>query len=186
MQRSRAVIKQATDRKEQEQERKRETKGCRLVIIVSAEPLSAVERICKEKSVRELSVWVWVVVLLIVHFKRVRRIAKSDSQLRHVCLSAWNSSAPTGRIFMKFGIWVIIISIQPLGRVSRNQSPVRRPVWLWHTASWASSQGQVAITFPQLQTFPPSPLGAFTSNDARDLQQRRNVLTDLAQNPNSM
>ena len=31
------------------------------------------------------------------------------------------------------------ISIQPLGRFSRNQNPVRRPVWLWHTASWASS-----------------------------------------------
>ena len=31
------------------------------------------------------------------------------------------------------------ISIQPLGRFSRNHNPVRRPVWLWHTASWASS-----------------------------------------------
>jgi len=31
------------------------------------------------------------------------------------------------------------ISIQPLGRFSRNQSPVRLPLWLWHTASWASS-----------------------------------------------
>jgi hypothetical protein len=26
------------------------------------------------------------------------------------------------------------ISIQPLGRFGRNQSPVRRPVWLWYTA----------------------------------------------------
>jgi len=33
----------------------------------------------------------------------------------------------------------IIISIQPLGRFSSYQNPVRRPVWLWHTASWASS-----------------------------------------------
>jgi len=32
-----------------------------------------------------------------------------------------------------------LISIQPLGRFSRNQNPVRRPVWLWHTAFWASS-----------------------------------------------
>ena len=31
------------------------------------------------------------------------------------------------------------IRIQPLGWFSRNQNPVRRPVWLWHTASWASS-----------------------------------------------
>ena len=27
------------------------------------------------------------------------------------------------------------ISIQPLDRFSRNQNPVRRPIWLWHTAS---------------------------------------------------
>ena len=27
------------------------------------------------------------------------------------------------------------------GRVGRNQSPVMWPVWLWHTASWASSCG---------------------------------------------
>jgi hypothetical protein len=26
------------------------------------------------------------------------------------------------------------ISIQPLGQFGRNQSPVRRPVWLWYTA----------------------------------------------------
>jgi len=31
-----------------------------------------------------------------------RNISKSDYQLRHVCPSAWNNSAPTGRIFMKF------------------------------------------------------------------------------------
>jgi len=30
---------------------------------------------------------------------------------------------------------IIIISIQPLGRFNRNQSPVRRPVWPWHAAS---------------------------------------------------
>jgi hypothetical protein len=28
---------------------------------------------------------------------------------------------------------IIISSIQPLGRFGRNQSPVRRPVWLWYT-----------------------------------------------------
>jgi hypothetical protein len=43
-------------------------------------------------------------------FRRVRKIAKSDYSLRHVCLSvclsAWNNSAPTGRIFMEFDIWV--------------------------------------------------------------------------------
>jgi hypothetical protein len=41
-------------------------------------------------------------------FRSVRKIAKSDYQLRHVCPSvlpsAWNDTAPTGRIFMKFDI----------------------------------------------------------------------------------
>ena len=44
------------------EERKREKKGCRLVIMVSTEPVNGVERICKEKSVSELNVWVWAVV----------------------------------------------------------------------------------------------------------------------------
>jgi len=34
-------------------------------------------------------------------------------------------------------------SIQPLGWFSRNQSPVRRPVWLWHTASWQVLRGML-------------------------------------------
>ena len=69
------------------------------------------------------------------------------------------------------GTFIHSLVFSPQAGFSRNQNPVRRPVWLWHTASWANSQGQVAIAFPCLQTFPPSPLGAFTSNDARDLQQ---------------
>ena len=49
--------------------------------------------------------------------RRVRKIAKSDYQLRHVCLSAWpspwNNPSPTGRICMKFGIWVFFeISVE--------------------------------------------------------------------------
>jgi len=38
-------------------------------------------------------------------FKHVRKIAKSDYWLRHVCPCPWNNSAPTGRIFMQFVIW---------------------------------------------------------------------------------
>jgi hypothetical protein len=34
------------------------------------------------------------------------------------------------------------------GRVGRNQSPVMWPVWLWHTASWASSWEVVCHFFP--------------------------------------
>jgi hypothetical protein len=35
-------------------------------------------------------------------FRRVRNIAKSDCLLRHVRLSEWNDSTPTGQILMKF------------------------------------------------------------------------------------
>ena len=37
-------------------------------------------------------------------FRRVLKIAKSDYLLRHVRLSAWNNSSPTGRILMTLGI----------------------------------------------------------------------------------
>jgi len=37
-------------------------------------------------------------------------------------------------------IIIIIIVIQPLDQFGRNHSPVRRPVWLWYAASWASSE----------------------------------------------
>jgi uncharacterized membrane protein YhaH (DUF805 family) len=39
-------------------------------------------------------------------FRRVRKTAKSGYNLRRVCPSVWNNSAPTGRIFVKFYIWV--------------------------------------------------------------------------------
>ena len=45
-------------------------------------------------------------------FRSVRKTAESDNKLRQVCLSisvrppALNNSVPTGRIFMKFDIWV--------------------------------------------------------------------------------
>jgi hypothetical protein len=38
-------------------------------------------------------------------FSRVRKIAKSDYSLRHICPSAWNNSASTTRVLMKFGNW---------------------------------------------------------------------------------
>jgi hypothetical protein len=48
-----------------------------------------------------------------VVFMRVSKIAMRDYYLHHMCLSvhlsarvsAWNNSARTGRIFMKFYIW---------------------------------------------------------------------------------
>jgi hypothetical protein len=41
-------------------------------------------------------------------FWRVRKTAKSDYWLRRVCPYAWNNTAPTERIFMKFDIWVFL------------------------------------------------------------------------------
>ena len=66
------------------------------------------------------------------------------------------------------------ISIQPLGRFSRNQSSVRRPVWLWHTASWASFLGVGCHYFP-----PPLDIPTFVARclhihkDARDPSSKR-------------
>ena len=34
-------------------------------------------------------------------------LSQNCGKFRHVCLSAWNDSAPTGRIFMKFDIRVL-------------------------------------------------------------------------------
>ena len=46
------------------------------------------------------------------------------AQLRHVCPSAWNSWAPTGRIFMKFGIWrffqKFVEKIQVMSKSNKN------------------------------------------------------------------
>jgi len=52
-----------------------------------------------------------------------REIAKSDYELRHVCLSVhpftWTNSAPTGRIFRDFDIGVF------LEDVSKIQVPLK-------------------------------------------------------------
>ena len=53
-----------------------------------------------------------------VVFRRVRKVAKSDYSLRHVCpsfrLSTSNNSAPTGQIFMKFNILVFLEKIDKI------------------------------------------------------------------------
>jgi hypothetical protein len=54
--------------------------------------------------------------------KRFRKIAKSDSELRHVRLSAWNNSAPTGRICMKFDIDIFQKSVEKIrGSLKSNK-----------------------------------------------------------------
>jgi len=47
---------------------------------------------------------IFTVIYVANTFWRVRKIAKSDYYLRHVCLSAWNNMASNVRIFTKFGI----------------------------------------------------------------------------------
>lgn len=37
-------------------------------------------------------------------FGSIYKIAKCDSFIRHVCMSVWNTSAVTGRIFVKFDL----------------------------------------------------------------------------------
>jgi hypothetical protein len=47
------------------------------------------------------------VIVVTVVARRVRKIAKSDYYLRHVCqsvLPGWNKPAPTGRIFIELDI----------------------------------------------------------------------------------
>jgi len=34
---------------------------------------------------------------------------------------------------------VVVVVFSPWASLGRNQSPIRRPVWLWYAASWASS-----------------------------------------------
>ena len=62
------------------------------------------------------------------------------------------------------------ITIQPLGRFSRNQNPVRRPVWLWHTASWASRLPLLSPAFRRshlLRQVPSCPTTRETSRSGR-------------------
>jgi len=39
----------------------------------------------------------------------------------------------------KFIIIYLLLVFSHWASLGRNQSPVRWPVWLWYTASWASS-----------------------------------------------
>jgi len=51
-------------------------------------------------------------------FRRVRKISKSYYSFVSVRLCAWNNSSPTGRILMKFDIWVLLEKIYEKIRVS--------------------------------------------------------------------
>ena len=85
-----------------------------------------------------------VVFLLLHHkphdFEKIKKIIE-----REICVFDFfvqllcEASLVLRKIEVDAVINSYLSSIQPLGRFSRNQSPVRRPVWLWHAASWASS-----------------------------------------------
>jgi len=73
---------------------------------------------------------------------RFNKIVKSDSKLRHVCLSvflpAWNNSAPTGKIFVKGDIWILKKIFEKIQYSLKANKNIRyftwRPVQLWHLA----------------------------------------------------
>jgi hypothetical protein len=44
-----------------------------------------------------------------------------------------------GIVTTKDGVVGIKLVHSPRASLGRNQRPVRRPVWLWYSASWASS-----------------------------------------------
>ena len=43
---------------------------------------------------------------------------------------------------------LLLLLFNPWAGLGRDQSSVRRLVWLWYAASWATSQGQFSIAFP--------------------------------------
>jgi hypothetical protein len=71
-------------------------------------------------------------------FRRLRKIAKSGYWLRYVCLSEWNNSAPTIRIFMKFYICVIFENL-PKNQVSLKSAENKgyftwRPIHIFYSS----------------------------------------------------
>ena len=75
-------------------------------------------------------------LLYLYLFRRVRKIAKSDCQLRHVCLSACNNSAPTGRYFRE--IWYLRIRRKPVEKIqvswksdNNNRYFTWRPIYIF-------------------------------------------------------
>ena len=71
----------------------------------------------------------------------VRKIVKSDHQLRHVCLSvdpffrlsAWKNSADTRRIIMKFDIWILFENISR--KITFHQNRTKIHFWSYSLSS---------------------------------------------------
>jgi len=102
--------------------------------------------------------FVWITeqtAIVSLVFKRLSKIAKSVSWLRHVCLSvrpsvrmsvlqsAWNNSAPVGRIFMKFDICVFFENLARKFKFHLNWTRIRNTVhedryddMIWYDMIW--------------------------------------------------
>ena len=59
------------------------------------------------------------------------------------------------------------------GRVGRNQSPVMWPVWLWSTATWASSWCSLPLFSPAFRRSHFAAKCLYVRNDARDPSSER-------------
>ena len=70
------------------------------------------------------------VIITFQFLNRVRGIEKSDYYLCHVCPSIWNNSAPTERIFMKFGIWGDFVKpVKKIQITSKSEKNKGRFIW---------------------------------------------------------
>ena len=69
-----------------------------------------------------------------------RVLNKAKPKMLPVC--GWNKSTDVMWIlYICVYIYTHSLAFNLRGRVGRNQSPLMWPVWLWHTAFWASSWG---------------------------------------------
>jgi hypothetical protein len=86
-----------------------------------------------------------ILICLEIHiiFRRIRKIAKSDYELRHVCPSAWNNSAPDIQIFMNFNTSIIRKSDEKIQVSLKSDKNNRyfawRPVLVYDCMSISSS-----------------------------------------------
>jgi hypothetical protein len=64
------------------------------------------------------------------------------------CSNTLSFSSGSQRHLITLYLCIIIVIIEPLGRFGRNQSPVRRPVWLWHAAFLGKFLGVIYHCFP--------------------------------------
>ena len=76
----------------------------------------------------------WIDWLIHGHLYACRR----NEFIRKIRLKVNSCNINNAHWFFIF-IYSLVFSLR--GRVGRNQSPVMWPVWLWHTASWASPWG---------------------------------------------